>query len=124
MAYGQKASSCDFCFIFVQQLRYIGYTSCMYCSLIDITTIICTKFVTVLHHECNVEIMSFITYFRFSVSGDTLACTVVLFHVTEFYRVTWPLLWRSDIQCAVHRTFRFLGFDVTVFTMVAIAIDR
>ncbi|XP_072039826.1 QRFP-like peptide receptor [Amphiura filiformis] len=56
--------------------------------------------------------------------GDTVTMTVVCFHVTEFYRVTWPLLWRSDIQCAIHRAVRFLGFDITVFTMTAIAVDR
>ena len=49
---------------------------------------------------------------------------VVLFHVTEFFEVTWPVLWRADAQCQVHRYFRFVAFDLTVFSMVAIAIDR
>ncbi|XP_038075523.1 nociceptin receptor-like [Patiria miniata] len=56
--------------------------------------------------------------------GDMLALTVVLFHITEFFKVTWPTLWRTDLQCKVHRYFRFVAFDLTVFNMVAIAIDR
>ncbi|XP_022104187.1 kappa-type opioid receptor-like [Acanthaster planci] len=56
--------------------------------------------------------------------GDMLALAVVLFHITEFFKVTWPSLWRDDLQCKVHRYFRFVAFDLTVFNMVAIAIDR
>ncbi|XP_077998847.1 C-C chemokine receptor type 1-like [Glandiceps talaboti] len=56
--------------------------------------------------------------------GDLLALVVVAFHVTEFFRPTWPILWNIDILCIIHRFMRYVGFNITVFTMVAIAIDR
>ncbi|XP_070560088.1 delta-type opioid receptor-like [Ptychodera flava] len=57
-------------------------------------------------------------------AGDLLALSVVVFHITEFYRDTWPILWGTDHNCRAHRYFRYVGFNITVSTMVAIAIDR
>ncbi|XP_038076701.1 somatostatin receptor type 5-like [Patiria miniata] len=57
-------------------------------------------------------------------AGDILALVVVIFHITEFFPVTWPVLWGHDWQCALHRFFRFVGFNNTVLTMTAIAVDR
>ncbi|XP_070560087.1 somatostatin receptor type 2-like [Ptychodera flava] len=56
--------------------------------------------------------------------GDLLALVVAAFHVTEFYRSTWPFVWKTDPSCIIHRYFRYVGFNITVSTMVAIAIDR
>ncbi|XP_070560086.1 nociceptin receptor-like [Ptychodera flava] len=56
--------------------------------------------------------------------GDILALIVVAFHVTEFFKETWPLLWKSDWSCIILRYLRFVGFNITISTMVAIAIDR
>ncbi|XP_071944563.1 growth hormone secretagogue receptor type 1-like [Antedon mediterranea] len=56
--------------------------------------------------------------------GDLFAVGVAIFHVTEFYPSTWPILWRHNIQCILHRCCRYTAFNVTVFTMVAVAIDR
>ncbi|XP_038076700.1 somatostatin receptor type 4-like [Patiria miniata] len=57
-------------------------------------------------------------------AGDILALVVVIFHITEFFPVTWSVLWAHDWQCALHRFFRFVGFNNTVLTMTAIAVDR
>ncbi|XP_022090348.1 somatostatin receptor type 5-like [Acanthaster planci] len=57
-------------------------------------------------------------------AGDILALVVVVFHITEFFPITWPVLWAFDWQCSVHRFFRFVGFNNTVLTMTAIAVDR
>ncbi|XP_033642427.1 allatostatin-A receptor-like [Asterias rubens] len=57
-------------------------------------------------------------------AGDLLALVVVIFHITEFFPPTWPVLWAFDWQCSVHRFFRFVGFNNTVLTMTAIAVDR
>ncbi|XP_071944076.1 somatostatin receptor type 4-like [Antedon mediterranea] len=56
--------------------------------------------------------------------GDMLSMIVVAFHITEFYPSTWPFLWRHDWQCVVHRYCRYLCFHVTVFILLAIAVDR
>ncbi|XP_070560089.1 melatonin receptor type 1B-B-like [Ptychodera flava] len=56
--------------------------------------------------------------------GDLLALVVMVLHITEFYHDTWPILWKTDEMCVVHRFLRYVGFNITVFTMVAIAIDR
>ncbi|XP_077998845.1 allatostatin-A receptor-like [Glandiceps talaboti] len=57
-------------------------------------------------------------------AGDILALVVVVFHITEFFKPTWPFIWRSDWSCIVFRYLRFVGFNISIFTMVAIAIDR
>ncbi|XP_070559960.1 allatostatin-A receptor-like [Ptychodera flava] len=56
--------------------------------------------------------------------GDIMILLVVVFHVTEFFPELWIYFWQYDWSCGVHRYFRFFGFNVTVFTMVAIAFDR
>ncbi|XP_071500115.1 adenosine receptor A3-like [Diadema antillarum] len=58
-------------------------------------------------------------------AGDIfLLVFVVGLHISEYYRVTWFILWRTDAQCILHRFARFIGFNVTIFEMMAIAIDR
>ncbi|XP_022104246.1 allatostatin-A receptor-like [Acanthaster planci] len=58
-------------------------------------------------------------------AGDLfLLLVVVPLHITEYYPSTWPYLWRYDAQCILHRYGRFAGFNLNVFTMVAIAVDR
>ncbi|XP_033113647.1 thyrotropin-releasing hormone receptor-like isoform X2 [Anneissia japonica] len=56
--------------------------------------------------------------------GDLFAVGVAVFHVTEFYPSTWPILWRYNAQCILHRWCRYTAFNITVFLMVAIAVDR
>ncbi|XP_038075695.1 galanin receptor type 2-like [Patiria miniata] len=58
-------------------------------------------------------------------AGDLfLLLLVVPLHVTEYYPATWPLLWRHDAQCVLHRYARFVGFNLTTFTALAISVDR
>ncbi|XP_072018070.1 allatostatin-A receptor-like [Amphiura filiformis] len=57
--------------------------------------------------------------------GDLfILLVVVVMHITEFFPQTWPYLWRYHAQCWLHRFARFLGFNSTIFTSVAIAYDR
>ncbi|KAJ8024444.1 Somatostatin receptor type 4 [Holothuria leucospilota] len=49
---------------------------------------------------------------------------VVGIQLSEFFPKTWPVLWRNDSQCALHRFGRFLTNAVTVYIMIAISVDR
>ncbi|XP_071494077.1 growth hormone secretagogue receptor type 1-like [Diadema antillarum] len=58
-------------------------------------------------------------------AGDVFLLVIVGgFHITEFYYSTWAILWRTDIQCVLHRFARYVGFNITIFEMMAMAVDR
>ncbi|XP_072178266.1 activating signal cointegrator 1 complex subunit 3-like [Diadema setosum] len=58
-------------------------------------------------------------------AGDLFLLVVVAsLHISEFYKQTWFILWRTDAQCVLHRFARFIGFNLTIFEMMTIAIDR
>ncbi|XP_071510506.1 growth hormone secretagogue receptor type 1-like [Diadema antillarum] len=58
-------------------------------------------------------------------AGDLFLLVVVAsLHISEFYKQTWFILWRTDAQCVLHRFARFVGFNLTIFEMMTIAIDR
>ncbi|XP_054769274.2 growth hormone secretagogue receptor type 1-like [Lytechinus pictus] len=58
-------------------------------------------------------------------AGDLFLLFIVVgLHISEYYYKTWFILWRTDAQCILHRFARFVGFNLTVFEMMAIAIDR
>ncbi|KAJ8024445.1 Somatostatin receptor type 4 [Holothuria leucospilota] len=59
------------------------------------------------------------------LTADLLTIIVVVgVHLSEYFPQTWPVLWRSDGQCALHRFGRFLTNAVTVYIMIAISVDR
>ncbi|XP_077863772.1 growth hormone secretagogue receptor type 1-like [Saccoglossus kowalevskii] len=63
-------------------------------------------------------------YIQHLALGDLLAVLVVVLFITELFPNTWRILWLSDYQCIIHRSLRFVSFNITTFIILAIAIDR
>ncbi|XP_071485260.1 somatostatin receptor type 2-like [Diadema antillarum] len=82
-------------------------------------TLVCMVYTKHKHRRSNAAL-----YILNLAAADITALIVVLFHITEFYPSTWTMLWAYNIQCQIHRCARFVGFNCTVFTMMAIAVDR